>query len=40
MDILGSNDMDEITEKIWLGNKFASTHINELNKHKIKKYYL
>ena len=37
MDILGSNDMDEITEKIWLGNKSASTHINGLIKHKIKK---
>ena len=37
MDILGSNDMDEITEKIWLGNNNAAAHINNLNKHKIMK---
>ena len=37
MDILDSNEMDEITEKIWLGNLYSSTHINNLNKHGIKK---
>ena len=37
MDILDSNEMDEITEKIWLGNMYSSTHINNLNKHGIKK---
>ena len=37
MDILDSNEMDEITEKIWLGNMYSSTHIINLNKHGIKK---
>ena len=37
MDILDSNEMDEITEKIWLGNIYSSTHIISLNKHGIKK---
>ena len=36
MNILDSNDMDEITEKIWLGNKIASNHFGNLNKHGIK----
>ncbi len=37
MDILGSNDIDKITEKIWLGNSFASKDIINLNKLGIKK---
>lgn len=37
MDILDSNEMDEITEKIWLGNMQASTHIINLKKNKISK---
>ena len=37
MDILDLNEMDEITGKIWLGNKIASTHYNILKKNGIKK---
>ena len=37
MDILDLNEMDEITGKIWLGNKIASTHYNLLKKNGIKK---
>ena len=37
MDILDLNDMDQITETIWLGNMNSALNINNLNKHKIMK---
>ena len=37
MDILDLNDMDQITDSIWLGNLNSALNINKLKKEEIKK---
>jgi len=37
MDILDLNDMDQITDSIWLGNLTSALNINKLKKEQIKK---
>ena len=37
MDILDLNDMDQITDSIWLGNLNSALNINNLKKEGIKK---